>query len=335
MKTEFRVLVLTDHSSHTKENSLYAIVNQMRRDSRCMSLYISSRGIKENALFFEGMYKDALLGVSVREDIEFDESGRAFKRSLHKLRVEEFDVVLMRLPRPVSDEFLLWIERIFSKAIVINHPRGVLETSNKKYLLNFPGLCPGIRLCRTVEDIKEEIAKYTIVLKPLREYGGRGLLKIDENVVDDGKNEYATERFLEAMQDDFDPEGYVSMRYLKNVYMGDKRILVVGGKILAASLRKPGSNSWLCNVSQGGSSSATKITKEEVEIVRKIGPVLAERGVLIYGIDTLEDDDGKRVLSEINTLSIGGFPQAEEQTGKPIIKMLIDKIFKYADDRTE
>ena len=59
-----------------------------------------------------------------------------------------------------------------------------------------------------------------------------------------------------------------------------------------------------------------------------------KEGVLIYGVDTLVDDNGLRTLSEINTLSIGGFPQAEQQTGKPIIKMLIDKIFEYADARS-
>jgi glutathione synthase len=41
------------------------------------------------------------------------------------------------------------------------------------------------------------------------------------------------------------------------------------------------------------------------------------------------DDNGKRVLSEINTLSIGGFPQAETQTGQPILQQTIDGIINY------
>ncbi|MEL7221577.1 MAG: hypothetical protein AAGJ93_09680, partial [Bacteroidota bacterium] len=63
-------------------------------------------------------------------------------------------------------------------------------------------------------------------------------------------------------------------------------------------------------------------------------PRLQEAGVLIYGVDTLMGDDGKRVLSEINTLSIGGFPQAEAQSGRPIISQTIELLFNYVDQHT-
>ena len=55
----------------------------------------------------------------------------------------------------------------------------------------------------------------------------------------------------------------------------------------------------------------------------------------MFGADTLTDDDGKRVLSEVNTLSIGGFPHAEAQTGKPIISITIQKIIDYVRTRID
>ena len=121
------------------------------------------------------------------------------------------------------------------------------------------------------------------------------------------------------------------MKYLKNVTQGDKRILVVGGKIMAASLRLPAPNSWLCNVAQGGISVPSELEKEEIDIIKTISPRLEQEGIFIFGADTLVNDDGKRILSEINTLSIGGFPQAEKQTGKPIVQDTINKIIKYID----
>ena len=142
------------------------------------------------------------------------------------------------------------------------------------------------------------------------------------------------ESVVQAMQEEFDPEGYLAMKFLKNVSQGDKRILVVGDEVLAASLRIPAEDSWLCNVAQGGTSVAAEVSEEEYEIVRGISKKLNAEGILIYGVDTLVNDDGLRTLSEINTLSIGGFPQAEQQTGKPIIKRMIEKIFDYADART-
>lgn len=334
MKHRFKVLVLTDHSGHSEQNSVYAIVNQLRLHPKCHSIHISSRGVKENALFFNNMYKEALMGTVVTEDLTYTEEGTCFTKSLKKLKVEYFDMILMRLPRPVSDDFLVWVDRIFHHAVIINQPKGIIATSSKEYLLNYPELCPSMRLCTSVQDIRKELAKYPIVLKPLKEYGGRGLLKINKKTVDDGNREYETKHFLEAMAEDYPKEGYLSMKFLKNVSQGDKRILVVGGEVLAASLRVPEPNSWLCNVAQGGTSMATEITEEEHKMVKVLNPRLKSKGILIYGVDSLVDDNGLRVLSEINTLSIGGFPQAEKQSGKPIVKMLVEKIFEYADERT-
>ncbi|MDF1695135.1 MAG: glutathione synthetase [Saprospiraceae bacterium] len=330
----YKVLVLTDHSGHSEQNSIYAIINQLRKHPKCHSIHVASRGLNENAMFFDNMNKEALLGCMISEDIKYTQDGADFSKSLKKLHVEYFDMVLMRLPRPISDEFLLWMDHIFHNAVIINRPKGIITTSTKEFLLNFPKLCSNMRLCTSVADIKREIHKYPVVLKPLKEYGGRGLLKVDENSVNDGNREYETKHFLEAMAENFPEEGYLSMKYLKNVNQGDKRILVVGGEILAASLRLPALGSWLCNVAQGGVSKPADVSSEEQHIVEILNPQLKEKGVLIYGVDTLVDDSGLRVLSEINTLSIGGFPQAEKQTGKPIIRMLIEKIFVYADEWT-
>ena len=118
---------------------------------------------------------------------------------------------------------------------------------------------------------------------------------------------------------------------MKNVTQGDKRILVVGGQIMAASLRLPAENSWLCNVAQGGTSVTAQLETEEEAIIKTISPRLEAEGIFIFGADTLVDDDGKRILSEVNTLSIGGFPQAEKQTGRPIVRETINKIVNHKE----
>ncbi len=334
MIKEYRILVLTDHTGHSDQNSIYAILNQMLVHPRCHSIDIASRGLKENTLFFDGMQREALLGTSLTKDFQYTISGKYYKINLRKLKVKDYDLVLLRLPRPISDEFLEWLAEVFSHASVINNPRGIIITSNKKYLVNFPKICPDARLCYSIEEIYQEIAKYPIVLKPLKEYGGRGILRINGDLIDDGTKEYDTEIYLKAMEEIIERDGYLSMRYLKNVHQGDKRILIAGGEILAASLRIPKEGSWLCNIAQGGKSEAAKITKTEKEIINHINPKLQSHGILIYGVDTLVDDNGERVLSEINTLSIGGFLQTEMNTNRPIIKKLLDKIFEHADKWT-
>lgn len=334
MTMEYRILVLTDHTGHSDQNSIYAILNQMLSHPRCKSIDVASRGLKENTRFFLGEEAEVLMVNKVNDNFQYTENGDSFKSNLRKARIASYDIVLMRLPRPISDNFLRWIEVVFPNAVIINKPSGIITTSNKAYLVNFPDLCPSVRLCKSVEAINEEIERHDIVLKPLKEYGGKGLLRIKGDSLDDGINEYNTSHYLKSIKKHIETEGMLSMKYLKHVSKGDKRVLVVGGEILAASLRLPAEGSWLCNVAQGGTSVSTKVTAEERKIINTINPHLEEQGILIYGLDTLEDDNGERILSEINTLSIGGFPQAEVQTGKPIIRILIDKIFKYADERT-
>jgi glutathione synthase len=188
-----------------------------------------------------------------------------------------------------------------------------------------------MKLCYSIEEVIDFAALFPIVLKPLKAYGGQGILKIDGDKLDNGENIFNTTEYLLRIQEPLESEGYLAMKFLKNVHLGDKRILVVGGEIMASSLRLPPENAWLCNVAQGGQAELTTADEDEKAIIKSISPILEENGILIFGVDTLVDDDGKRILSEVNTLSIGGFMQAEEQSGLPIIKKTIDKIFNYAD----
>lgn len=331
IKSQYKVLVLTDHRGHSTENSIYAILRQMRQHDRCKGIDIASRGLVANDAFFINQNGEQLQAAPVTKDFTHTPQGDYLKEGVRTVVPTDYDVVFLRLPRPISDEFLAWLSVLFENKAIVNHPNGILQTSTKAFLRNFPEVSPPMKLCYSVQEILDFAASFPIVLKPLQEYGGRGLLKIDGEVLDDGTSLHTTRTYLEEMAGVLKKDGMLAMKFLKNVSQGDKRILVVGGQIMAASLRLPAPDSWLCNVAQGGSSVPTEVTPDEEAIIERITPKLLAAGILIYGADTLVDDNGKRVLSEINTLSIGGFPQAEQQTGKPVIKPTIDKIFQYAD----
>ena len=55
-------------------------------------------------------------------------------------------------------------------------------------------------------------------------------------------------------------------------------------------------------------------------------------GIIKYGFDTLVNDEGKRVLSEINTMSIGGLAPLEELSGKPVVRQAAQTIWQYAKE---
>lgn len=331
--SRYNVLILTDHSSHSDQNSIYALAKTMKAHPRCSSVWVASRGLSENASFYQDQIADELYGAEVMSDFAHSADGHYFKRGLTRLNREDFQIVFMRLPRPISDEFLFWVEDVFADtAVIINRPSGIAITSSKKFLLNVESHCPPMRYCQSVDEIMYFSQQMDIVLKPLKEYGGKGILKISQNQLDDGSAIHDKESYLRAMESTIIQDGYLAMKYLKNVHRGDKRILVANGVPLAASTRYPAKGSWLCNVAQGGTSRVDYVTEEEREMIASISPLLLEYGILIYGADTLVDDDGKRVLSEINTLSIGGFAQAEAQTSKPILKTTINAMIEYADE---
>lgn len=330
--SQYRVAALTDHSGHSAENSIYAILTELARHEHVSGVEVVSRGLEENRKFFEGDIASSIKAMPVDGAFSYDSTGQQYENS-RPINLDDCDIILMRLPRPITDAFLNELDRRFGDKLIINKPAGILETSSKAFLLNFQDLCPPIALCRTVQDIVDFSQRYDLVLKPLKEYGGKGILRIKNGMIHDGQNEFAMLPFLQSQKEYIQTEGYLAMKYLENVKEGDKRLLVVDGEVLASSLRLPASGSWLCNVAQGGESVSSEPDADEIEMVDMIHPVMKRWGVMIYGVDTLVGDDSRRVLSEINTMSIGGFMQAQEQTGRPVIRIMLDKIIKYADER--
>jgi glutathione synthase len=329
---KLKMLVLTDHKNHSVENSLYPLVKAMREHPRCEQLDVATRVNPLNAPFFKEMRSKNLFVSKADESFKFWEDGRSFKKNLRKESLLVYDVIWLRMPPPLNKDFLDFLINEFPSQFIINSPKGIFETGSKGFLLRFPNCCPPMKICRSAQDIIEFKSQFPIVLKPFREYGGRGIIRIDGNQVWDGNVEMTFDEFL-SKNEDTEIE-YLGVKFLKNVSEGDKRIVVVNGQIMGASLRLPPEDSWICNVAMGGSSGHAKVDDEEVSLVAEIDPVLSEMGIVMYGVDTLVDDNGKRVLSEINTTSIGGLPQIEKLEGKPLLREAADLIWKYIASKT-
>lgn len=329
MKKKFSFLVLTDHRVHKPGNPVYTLLLPLFGHPHCKYVHIASRGNPANESFFLHRKDTELEVLPVNDSFQFDSSGNQYVDLDQKSKLSDYDVILMRLARPVEYRFMEFLVETAPETIFINHPIGIEKTSSKSFLLNFPDLCPPIKLCYSVEEVLEFASHFPIVLKPLKEYGGKGILRIEGNTLYEGNLKHNCSDFLQKQSDYIQEEGYLAMKFLKNVGQGDKRIIVVGGEVLGASLRLPPKGSWLCNVAQGGSSIAAEIEPEEADIIQTISPILEKEGILIYGADTLVDDDGKRILSEINTLSVGGFKNIGEQSQKPVIQQTIQIIIDY------
>ena len=67
----------------------------------------------------------------------------------------------------------------------------------------------------------------------------------------------------------------------------------------------------------------------ELQMARKLAETLLPKGIAMFGMDTLVDDDGQRILSEVNTLSIGGIKPLEDLSGQPLVKKTISLLTQY------
>lgn len=331
----YRILVLTDHRGHSAENSIYSLIKTVRLHTQCAEIMVATRGDNNNHGFFYDLNSSKLQAAKVTEQFEFSKNGGFYFKNQQtvEVNIEQFDVILLRLPRPIESAFFDFLTALFPAQQILNNPIGIQETSTKEYLLNFPTVCPPMKMCRTIQDIHDFAAQFPIVLKPLENYGGKGIVKIVGDEVWEGNTSYSFEAYNDHFNTELNNGGYLAMKFLKNVDQGDKRVLVCNGEILGASLRLPAEGSWLCNIAQGGSSNYTEPDAAEQHIAKTIVPLLLQKGIVLFGFDTLVNDDGQRVLSEINTLSIGGLPQAERLSGRPIVQQAVDGIFKYLDNK--
>ena len=328
---KLKILVLTDHSKHSKENSIYAMIPAMLKHPQVEQIDIATRGEELNRFFFQSLIPKSLFVTKTNENFAFSPKGEVFKKGLRREFLKEYDMVWLRLPPPLSSDFLFFLKTVFAKKIIINDPFGIYETGSKEFLMNFQEFCPPMKICKSIEDIVEFKMQFPIVLKPFREYGGKGLVRIDGHRVWEGSKETDFLSFIEKMEGE--QIEYLGVKFLKNVSKGDKRIVVANGEIIGSSLRLPAEDSWLCNVAQGGRSVLAEVDEHEREIVEAVNPLLANLGIVMYGVDTLVGDDGQRILSELNTTSIGGVPQMARQTGLPLTEKTVNQIIQFSIEK--
>jgi glutathione synthase len=327
--TKYNILILTDHLGHNPTNSVYGLSKALRLDDRCGHCWVCSRGLPMNELFFKGKPGGGIFGNWITLDFQFDKHGFFFQKDLEEIDPTLVDVVLIRLPQPVNIPFLHSLSTLFPNKPIINDPEGILETSSKAFLLQLSQWCPPVTLCHSLEEAISLSHQYEIVLKPLYSFGGHGLMRLSREWCWDGNNRFPIEDVGIIFNQTTFP--MLAMQFLKNVVLGDKRTIVANKKILGSAIRMPAEDHWICNVSKGGHALPAVPDEEELAMEAVLTPLLYKKGIVLYGFDTLVNDEGKRVLSEINTMSVGGLWPLQEMMGSPVVEDAAQGILDYVD----
>jgi glutathione synthase len=234
------------------------------------------------------------------------------------------DVVLMRQDPPFDMAYITathLLEHIHPDTLVVNDPTQVRNAPEKLFVTHFEGVLPPTLI---TADRSEIIAfrdeHKDIIIKPLFGNGGADVFHItpeDENL--NALLEMFTQKYREPI---------IIQRYIPEVRLGDKRIILVDGVPAGAVLRIPAKGDARANFHAGGSAVKTTLTAREREICEAIGPALSERGLLFVGIDVIGD-----YLTEINVTSPTGIQEINRLDGIAIEKLIWDAIEKRYGER--
>lgn len=227
------------------------------------------------------------------------------------------DVVLMRQDPPFDMAYITAthiLEHIHPKTLVVNDPVHVRNAPEKLFVTRFPDLMPPSLITSDRREILEFRAEHKdIIVKPLYGNGGAGVFHIrpdDENLT--ALLELFTQLYREPV---------IVQRYLPEVRLGDKRIILIDGKAAGAVNRVPAVGDLRANMVRGGAARPTDLSKKELEICEAIGPALRERGLLLVGIDVIH---GK--LTEINVTAPTGVRAIKKLGGPDLAAELWDVI---------
>ena len=230
-----------------------------------------------------------------------------------------FDAVLMRKDPPFDSEFFyathLLQQAVREGARVYNHPSALREHPEKLALMEFAAFAPPTLVTRQAAAIRAFHAEFQdIILKPLDGMGGMGIFRVGA----DGMN-------LGSIIETLNQDGATSVmvqQYQPAIKQGDKRILVIGGKPAPCCLaRLPQGNEVRGNLAAGGKGVAQPLSETDAAIAHAIGPVLAQRGLLLVGLDVIGDK-----VTEINVTSPTCFQEITDQTGFDVPAMFVDTL---------
>jgi glutathione synthase len=233
--------------------------------------------------------------------------------------LEQFDAVLQRKDPPFDMEYIYgtYLLELAEKrgARVYNKPSAIRNNNEKLSIAQFPQFITPTLVTSSEAQLRAFHAKHQdVILKPLDGMGGAGVFRVKADALNLGS-------IIESLTGN-GRNTIMAQRFIPDIVKGDKRILVIGGKPVPFALaRIPQGTEVRGNLAAGGLGVAQPLTARDREIAETLGPVLAERGLLLVGLDVIGD-----CLTEINVTSPTCFQEITQQSGFDVAAMFIDAI---------
>ena len=238
-----------------------------------------------------------------------------------QVNLDELDVILMRKDPPFDMEYI-YTTYILERAeidgtLIVNKPSSLRDMNEKIYTAWFSDCSPLTLVTRSMNEIRQFVKTHKkIVIKPLDGMGGKSIFVVHHT----DKN---TNVIIETLTD-YGKKFAMAQIYIPEIKEGDKRILLIDGEPIPYCLaRIPSAQDNRGNLVMGAKGKGKKLTDQDIQICKKIGPVLKENGIVFCGIDVIGD-----YLTEINSTSPTGIRELDRNFNLNISGMLFDEIEK-------
>jgi glutathione synthase len=208
--------------------------------------------------------------------------------------LKDFDIILMRKDPPfdMSYIFITYILDMAAKegVLVANRPSSLRDLNEKGLLNFFPTLTTNFLISADINTINDFISKHKdVVIKPMDSMGGDSVyrLKVENN-----------SKILQHITHN-QTKMIMTMEYIPEVVVGDKRILLINGKPAShALLRTPPAGQLQANIAAGGTGTVIPLTTNDYKICEAIAPFCMQHGLYFVGIDVIGN-----YVTEINITS--------------------------------
>jgi glutathione synthase len=230
-----------------------------------------------------------------------------------------FDATIMRKDPPFDLEYVAstWLLEAAERggARVFNRPAALRDHNEKLAITEFPQFVAPTLVTRDPDRIQAFIEEHAdVVLKHLDGMGGSSIFRVR---ADDPNRNVIVETMAE-----FGARSVMAQRYLPAIKDGDKRVLLIGGKVVPYALaRIPKAGESRGNLAAGGRGVAQPLSKRDLEIAETLAPQLAPRGLLLVGLDVIGD-----CLTEVNVTSPTCFREIMDQTGCNVAGLFVDAL---------
>ncbi|HET7735585.1 MAG TPA: glutathione synthase [Nocardioidaceae bacterium] len=230
------------------------------------------------------------------------------------LPLEDTGAVFIRVEPPVDLDYLAatYVLDLADprETALVNAPGGLRACSEHLVGLAHPDLVPPTLVTARPEAIRSFLDEHgAVVVKPVDGFSGRGvfLLRADDpnlaSILD-------TTTFRSS-------RSVIVQPYLADVESGNKRVFVLDGVAVGATLRHPVAGDFRI----ASPDAPAELTDRDVEIVSRLAPALRAHGLRCVGLDVIGDH-----LIEVNVTSPGALRKADALLGTTYCTDLVSHV---------